>query len=384
VSEAKVEGDIDAVLLFVDIVDSSKFSSVLGFQEYAKRLLDFQRIFRTLGRRYFPEPEDDTIGYCSVTARGDEGTVFCIEKDFEKRAALVFRAIEFVYHLKGIMYFGPGDSKVSTKKEDAPLRMKIGAGIHFGKVVYSTKISENHRKKISQIDGYSINKAKRIESSSRQGVYSGIVLSKEAAKLLDGEPIIFSPFVASMKGIEDNAKLYEVQSGYLSNLEVIKNDVWNELLIQGVRELANDPDKIDEEWLKALIISVLDVKLERAISGKLKKDYGEEQAKLTSHNINESDPILLYKRAINYQQEGEYTQQLRYLKQLLEQHPDFLHAKIKLIEACWEIAKKAKERSEKTYARDVAEELINKFSQFLTEEEIKKLSCIVQTARKIA
>jgi len=69
----------DALLVFADIIDSSKFSSVLGFKNYAERVIKFQQLFEKIGKRYFPPVADEAISYCNVIARGDEGTVFRIE-----------------------------------------------------------------------------------------------------------------------------------------------------------------------------------------------------------------------------------------------------------------------------------------------------------------
>ena len=158
----------DALLVFADIVDSSKFSSVLGYTEYAKRLIEFRQLFKSLGERYFPPPEDRIIDFCKVDGRGDEGTLFRIVRPEQEKqkSDLVFRAIQFLFHLKGLLYFKHEETKEGQEKKKSPLRMDIGAGIHVGHVALVVGAEGSG---ISDIEGFSINKAKRVETSSRQG-----------------------------------------------------------------------------------------------------------------------------------------------------------------------------------------------------------------------
>lgn len=380
-AEPQVSDISCAVLVFADIVDSSKFSSVLGFKNYAKRLIKFQHLFRSLGGQYFPQPADKSIGYCKVDARGDEGTIFCIEPRIPERAALVFKAIEFLYHLKARLYFVIEDQKDEKGRLKAPVRMGIGAGIHVGHVAMATEL-RNNRKEIVQIDGFSINKAKRVESASRVGVFSKIVLSKEAARILEGEPILLSNITASMKGIEEHAELYEVQSGLFNKLMLNSSDPSDEYLFEQVKELAKNPDLIDEPWLKAFVISALDVKISKTMAANHRALYRQLQLDLAWRSTIEDDPILLYLRAKYYQEQKKYTQQIRYLQQILKNHPNFVFAKKRLVRACWEIAQQDKELSEKVFARDVAEEFINKFSQYLTVKEMDEFKKIIEETGK--
>jgi len=382
-AEPKVRDTAHALLVFADIIDSSKFSSVLGFEDYARRVIEFQQLFRSLGNRYFPRPEDKTIGFTQIDARGDEGTVFCIEHRLKERADLVFRAIEFLYHLKGRLYFGLDDRKEDTRKLAAPLRMGIGAGIHVGPVAYATEVREN-RSEIVRIEGFSINKAKRVESSSRGGTFSQIILSKEAARLLDGEPVLFSPITASMKGVEEHAELHEVRAGLFSGLKLDRNDPADQRLINRVSDLADHPDQMDEAWVKSLIVSVLDVLLESSMVTEHRTKYRKQQLNIAWHSSIEDDPILLYLRAKDYQEQQKSTQRIRYLRQILERHPDFVFAKKRMVQACWKVALQDKERSERVYARDVAEEFLNRFSNYLSEDEKHEFAEIVNEAGKKA
>jgi class 3 adenylate cyclase len=377
----EVGGTIPALLVFADIVDSSKYSAVLGRLEYAKRLLEFQKLFKTVGQKYFPEPSDPTQEFCKVNARGDEGTIFfatCTEVNLSET---VFRAIEFLYHLKGLLRYGSAEE---DNEASSPKQIGLGAGIHIGKVAFAVAF-ENNRSIIKQIEGFDINYAKRVESCSRIGKYSRIFLSKEAAKLLEDKPIVFTSTNASMKGIEENTKVYEVQSGLFSGLKMDTDiDKCSEVMIERVKELAYQPIKIEEPWNKSLIISVLDCLIRDTIVSDRKKEYRELQLNLAWHSSIEDDPILLYLRARDFEEKRQYTQQLRYLKQIAHECPDFVHAKKRLIKSCWAITKRKSERSELVFARDLAKEFLEKFPHLLSEEEKKDYRKLVKAISRKA
>jgi hypothetical protein len=371
----RVSGDSDALLVFADIIDSSKFSSVLGIREYGKRLLEFQQLFKSLGERYFPPLADRTQGFCQVDARGDEGIIFALTRDTKQKREFIFRAIEFLYHLKGLLYLGLGEA-TNQRSESAPVRMGLGAGIHCGRVAFSTELQGN-RLEIVQIDGFAINKAKRVESASRQGRFSRILLSMEAARLLEGEPLLLSHIRAPMKGIDEHADLYEVKAGLFSGINLMADTKMDQSLIDKAREFAKYPGSIDEVWIKSLVISILEVMLQRAMVQMHKTGYYSHQLDIAWSSTIEDDPILLYLRAKDCQTRGKYTQQIRYLKQILEKHPDFVFAKKRMVEACWKITEESKETAEMVYARDIAEEFLSKFSQFLSNEEKERFAEII-------
>lgn len=64
-----------------------------------------------------------------------------------------------------------------------------------------------------------------------------------------------------------------------------------------------------------------------------------------------------------------YTQQIRYLRDILQAHPTFLLARKEMVFACHEISKLKSVSAEKIYARDLAAEFLERFDQLLSEEE---------------
>jgi class 3 adenylate cyclase len=373
----EVSDTILALVVFGDIVDSSKYSAVLGYSEYAKRLQRFQKLFRVIGRRYFPEPVDRTQELCDVEARGDEGTVFLARTGSSFKEPLM-RAIEFLYHVKGLLRFGLSEGSETS----SPSHLGLGAGIHIGRVAYLTKI-ESDRSIISRLEGFSINYAKRVESASRLGRYSRIFLSKEAAKLLEDKPVALSPVTASMKGIEESAELYEVRSGLLCGLKLKPDDYEeDENMIRNLQELVERPDDIEGPWVKSLIVSVMEWLLQQSPVRDRKIEYHGSQLHLAWHSMMEDDPILLYVRAMESEGKKEYYQQLRYLKDILDKYPDFVHARKQLIGACLGVAKMKVHRPEMVLARDLAKEFLEKFPNSLSEEEKKELRKLLRVMNK--
>lgn len=374
----EVRGTVPALVLFADVVDSSKYSAVLGYTEYAKRLLRFQQLFRVVGARYFPEPEDLTQEFCRVNARGDEGTVF-LARMSGGFAEPLMRAIEFLYHLKGLLRFGFDEGLDAPSPRD----FGVGAGIHVGQVAYLTQIKDS-RSIISGLEGFSINYAKRVESASRLGKHSRIFLSRDASKLLEDKPIVLSPVSAAMKGIEESADLYEVRAGLLSGLQLQPNEEnpQEENMIECVQGLMQQPEKIEEPWMKSLAISVTDWLLRESPVAGRKAEYRESQLRLAWHSSIEDDPILLYVRAREFEEKKEYSQQLRYLKEILDKYPDFVHARKRLIRACSAIAKSKAQRAEMVLARDLAKEFLEKFPSLLGDDERKELQDVVGLMKK--
>lgn len=358
---------VDALIVFADIVDSSKYSAVLGYREYAKRLLYFQETFRSLGRRYFPEAADKAVDFSHVEARGDEGTVFVGSPKGKRgatRGELVFRAIEFLYHLKGRLRF----DTVSETAEDAPRRFDIGAGIHWGPVMLMLS-QQNYRLIIDGVEGFAINYGKRVESCSREGRYSRILLSAEAARFLEFKPVLLSSVRAPMKGIEDDVELYEVEAGLFDAMELRQGDTADERLVEELEGLCVNPMLIDGPWIKALAISVLERAYLNSCVVAEKRKYRKLQYDLAWHSPKEDDPILLYLRSRECRERNERTRELRYLRRLLGKYPYFVPARLLMVKACSVIARGKAEREEKLFARDTAREFLDRYSEFLNAEE---------------
>ena len=263
---------MQALLLFADVIDSSIYSSTWGVVEYAKKLLEFQELFINLGNIYFPKEKIQIIKFYDVNSRGDEGTIFCIDLD-RKPENLVYNAIKFSFELKARMNLLNNFDQVDNK---IPKKMNIGIGIHFGKVaaiIKQEKIDDRTRSIINGIEGFAINYAKRIESCSRIGRYSKIFLSKEAAELAEGNPIVLKKYSSSLKGIENDEDVYEVQSAFFDSIPHNKEKIESEKFFDFYSNKIKDLNFLREPWLKGFVISLLSFLVNNSKLQDLKKKY---------------------------------------------------------------------------------------------------------------
>ena len=376
-----------ALLIFTDIIDSSVYSSILGIYEYAEKVLDFQNIFEKLGREYFydkSEFDKADKAWCKVEAKGDEGLVFLVDKDQEGKD-LIPKAVRFAYELKAWVKL-----LNNLENNSSPRELKIATGIHYGTVSLIIEPREDnegiYRSKISEIIGYSINYAKRIESSSRMGKFSQIFLSIEASELLSGCPIVLYKHLAPLKGIGSSETVYEVQSAFLDDIPLYKKKIktYNyEHFIDYFDQLKEDTEFLRESWLKGLIVSILNSRKENIKGDHQKQKYQEKISQLAWQKQNENDPILLYIRAVECENEGKFTRAITLYKKILENYPDYIFARIKLINNCHEIIKSNRMIfSEEIFVRDTAEELLEKYHQKLNGNEIDNLKNIIEFFNK--
>lgn len=356
-----------ALVLFADIVDSCRYSTVLGPLRYAKQLYKFREVFDALAHDHFRPPDDKCKNYLKIETRGDEGVVFILDSS-SMPDDLVYRALQFAFELKGMLEVMSDDGQ-----EKLPQPMKLGVGIHWGEVALITKSVFDQAKgrntsQIVEISGYAINYAKRVESCSRIGSFSNIFVSKEVAFYLDGFPILLEKITTGMKGINDRDDVYEVRSAYFEKLPINPNFLGNDVLINKITHDITEYSMIRDPWQKSLAISILDTCLQSAPAGPSRELFQRKRHDLAWRNPAEDDPIILFLRAKQCEEECKYTQSIRYLRELSNSFPQFIHVKLKLMRVCWAVTMTPGESLDKLYARDVADEFLRKFPHYLTPE----------------
>jgi class 3 adenylate cyclase len=360
-----------ALIMFADIVDSCRYSAVLGPIEYARELLKFRQEFERLAEDYFPEPSDKSNNYLKIETRGDEGIIFLISNSLPPDS-LIYKALQFSLELKGRLEMLSGNNSWKP-----PQPMKIGIGIHWGEVALVTKSVFDESKgrnssHIREISGYAINYAKRVESCSRMGKFSNVFISTEAAFYLDGFPILLEKHTAGMKGLVEREHVYEVRSAYIEKMPFNPKFQGSDVLIHQITNTISELAILREPWQKGLIISVLDSCYKSTPPGPSRDFYRSKRYEIAWQNPVEDDPIVLFLRAVQCEEEGKYSSSIRYLRDIAGRYPQFIHAKLKLAQICWTVSDAPGENMEKMYARDTADEFINKFPQYLTPE-IKQL-----------
>lgn len=383
--------EFNALLMFVDIIDSSSYSAILGSKEYSEKVYKFQSLFKELGCEYFKESKllDKVTNYSQIIAFGDEGQVFIIREhaDWNK---LIYDAVKFSFELKARLKL------LDFQNEDpSPKDMKIAVGIHFGRVMGVSNPDKdekgNYRKLINSIIGYDINYAKRIESSARIGKNSQIFLSPEASDLLKSFPIALQKYETPLKGLSQNDNVFEVVGAFFDEKFPLIEDLTNieqkfESLLNFYLDDKRYPNLLlRESWLKSFILSVIYNRYLNA-SGSLNKDYyNKSMQKIIWQNYNESDPIILFCRAKDFECRKKFTSALTIFKDIFTKHPDFIIAKIGLVRNCYEIIKnKLHNLSEEVFVRDTIEEFLEKYPSLLKETEKEYFTKILQEINNLS
>lgn len=224
------EGPRDVAVLFVDLVDSSAFASVLGLREYAEFLHAFHRtclrqcayFFETyLGGKYRAGE------HYSAHIAGDELLVIMhTEKSYNDVYQLACLAVM----LKAAWLAAP--LNLERIRHSTPAA-ELSAGLHHGPVWARWNGSGY------AYNGYALNLTKRIEGLSRQGERYGILLSEPAFKqvhfrlrnLIFGPPLRFEA-----KGILGKVVVHELAYTFL-NPEKRLDPAFVEAVLPVVREI---------------------------------------------------------------------------------------------------------------------------------------------------
>jgi class 3 adenylate cyclase len=377
----------NSLVLFADIIDSSKYSSIFGSEQYAKNLVEFRRIFQKLSEEYFKYTNFNISNihdfYFKQEVRGDEGFLVCVAPTIEDPGVLIFHAIEFSFMLKASMELM---MRSINDRDIAPNRMKVGIGINFGPVVAisDTETIVDKIPAINRIEGYTVNYTKRVESSSRIGKYSKVFISKSANPYLFNYPVVLQKYQTNLTGIENNEDVFEVVSVFMRSLKpnLLEDKLKEEYVIgKDIKDL--ETDFINEPWLKSFLLSILAcMTKDPAKTDEEKKKLNEKISSLSYYKWNENDPILLFNRALLCCMKEKYTMALNIIKEIIKMYPSFIYLHKEFVKVLSEMLSKEGGSSclpigvsDMIYARDIAEDIIYNFKKVLKDEsEIEKFS----------
>jgi len=352
----RITGETNALIIFTDIIESARHSTVLGISEYARRILTFQGIFKELCNIYFPK-ESSNNSFCTFSTRGDEGFIFNINPDIKKNRTM-YKAVQFALELKAVMR-----AEQINGLNPPPYPMDVGIGIHYGPVA---TLARQGAENISGIEGLAINYGKRVETSSRMGKYSKIFLSRDAACLLDGEPVILCKYITSLKGINDSENVFEVRSAYLEKVPLDQR--YYQRFLDNYVNNTNGDFFPKDGWINSIIISMLDHLIKQ--SGNIQKaKYLEQFSNFIWRDISENDPLILFYRAHECEKDGKITQVFSYLQTLATKYPSFVHARKKLGQVCWQLANDPSKYIEFLLARDTADQFLTHYLYYLSDDE---------------
>jgi class 3 adenylate cyclase len=375
----------DALLVFVDVVDSSVHSSMLGIENFAREVTSFQDLFRVLGNQCFKDKasfEEKVTAWCEVDVRGDEGFVFVIDPE-QTAVELIDKAVRLAFDLKTRMKI-----MHRNKKDRPPKEMEIAVGIHYGEVATINRLittEHGQRRLIDKVLGYSINYAKRVETSSRVGRFSRVFLSKKAADLASRLPLALYKHEVPLKGIKESEEVYEVRSVLLGGVPIRVREgsaiVDEEAVVRYFRSEAGEEDFLRDSWLRSVGVSVLGERKDAVKGTTEEKTYTDRIDQIAWGKLVEDDPILLYWRAKVCENSGKYSRAISYLKKTTKECPQLISARTGIIENCYRMIKKeTKVSADMVFVRDTVEELLDleRYERRLSEKERKRLEEILE------
>ncbi|HUW20011.1 MAG TPA: tetratricopeptide repeat protein [Sedimentisphaerales bacterium] len=206
---------VTATILFVDIMDSMELANYWDTIKYSNFLNEFQRLMQH-GICIWRE------GIKQIKLAGDELVVFYWSKDITED---IVNAIQLANTLKLMWYAGgPNRKRVSEGKKI----LDLGIGINTGPVTYEDRpVVKNLKGLIGRrkgFEGLPISLAKRIESFSREGRYSRIMVGHQTMAELNRtyhtyeyEPMGLHRF----KGMSQEVPVFELKSCYTLEAEII-------------------------------------------------------------------------------------------------------------------------------------------------------------------
>lgn len=213
IAEASSGSAIDVSILFVDLVNSSVFSSVLGVEEYAMYVESFQEVCIRQCRFFFEEHLQGKYQaglHYRFDAVGDELVVFLYTG---RPANDVYLLTMLALAIKSAWLGAPFNT---FRLENRASSSELACGINFGKVW--CKDGPKGRNLI----GYAINLAKRIEAESRNGTKFRILLSDRAFKQINANAKLPRNFLfgkrrlVEAKGIVDIQGVYELEDAFVN------------------------------------------------------------------------------------------------------------------------------------------------------------------------
>jgi len=210
---------IIATILFADLMSSTEMSKNLTLHEYDEMIIDFQSTMYEVTSHHLSHYGYQGKGLDSCwSIAGDELCVFLYSGavSFDMRNALLIAA-----KIKLAWLVSAFNERIL---KEGRLVSRVGVGINSGKVIKDVR---DWRVKMGEeqptIEGYAINVAKRIESSSREGsAYQVMIGDSFYKRCLESSSInasFSSPRSLVFKGLGQKIPVYEVES--FLNFEIV-------------------------------------------------------------------------------------------------------------------------------------------------------------------
>lgn len=305
----------EAFICFIDIIDSVSYSKVMDSKEYVNKITAFETETNDLFDLFFSQYKAKGIEIATFV-RGDEFLFMIVDnnKNWSKSEKIVIfeNLLFFILILKKIL--------------SVHYNIEIACGIHIDNVytksnITNTNLDFTESKGVvsARYYGRGINYGKRVESSSRKGLYSQIVFSRYLKDIIYSLPILIHEISVEMKGFCENEIVYEYKDGLvLCRLDDIKD------IIQYL---------FDKNYLRYLLNNYYNYSFINFILKHVGIRYIDENKFLSSiwEPFITDNPIVLYLRGKLKSNEKNYSAALRYYILTAQYFPMFIALRKEII-----------------------------------------------------
>jgi len=316
--------DIYCTIIFIDLVDSSIYSKILKTKNYAELLELFQetakRVYQSFYDKYHKNDSKNWFSEPSeVRPRGDEAVIFfTTDMSLENNAYDIELAVKFALQVK----FEWKKVLIESGKYETKSHVDLAVGINRGLVSGITDEDMN----IIKIEGYEINYAKRVESSSRLGENTNIFLSEKARNLIKSANIVFKKYEnCNLKGLEERTTLYEVDEFIFDDLPYSYDSTMKNLIEKKMsKEIAGNK----KQWLEQYIISIF----YSEFSKKVNIQYKEYILDWIEKSVFIDKIFYRYLKASLLDDDKYFLLKLKYFQDIIKDEPTFIAPRLELIE----------------------------------------------------
>jgi len=342
---AEIEKVKNAIILFADLVGSSRLSDVLRPLDYDDIIKEFHHN-ASASLQHLDIPNN--IVNCDGGVRGDEVVLIMTVENLENKdqyleniSLTAKEALKFAVDLN-VRWFLSSKNQLRIQSNATPHR--LGIGLHYGQVVLDEHTRgrwnlENTKwtwlpKQCMVAEGFAINFAKRVEGVSRSGNTSAIALSQSFYSICRnaGLPVFIGHALSGdTKGFEEREPIFELvgQSVLTEQSDLIgeDNDANDRNLELIKKAFARDPEKT------LLILElVIDIIFRKGGNDNYEViiQLADEAAKFITNPF-----MLLYRAARAYHRKGDFERAMRLFKQAAFGEPSLVWAHLDLAAGHW-------------------------------------------------
>jgi class 3 adenylate cyclase len=301
------KGPLDSAILFVDLVSSSQFASILTLEEYADYLETFREVCVSQTEFFFGHVHEGKYQRgkdYETTFLGDQMIIFL---NSERPSNDVYQLVCLAITLKCAWLGSPMNAgRVASRMPTTD----IACGIHSG-AIWAKRREDGYDRW-----GFAINLAKRIETVSREGEHFQVFLSDAAYKRISRQlrNLLTGPRLAlPLKGVVAPIGLYEIHESFVDPFKRLAPQFAEDFRQVARQALASN--RFDE-WIH----SCLQVS-EESKNGCVTSECLE--LCLETLKINSQNAVALYYAAQGLRERGQEEMAVLYLQDLTKAWPCF-------------------------------------------------------------